>query len=1309
MSISQVLNEDLRAVIDGMDEADLRSFAAVLEGDENINSRLTLYSIYHEIGRRTKSDSDLNIVVHIAEKMLWSIPEESETFALLAEETSELLRARFERGLEIDDLIGAIHWVGEANKVTAAESARFTSQLEFISALSDTMNGIPRNTTYEDISLDILPQVIAIDPRVSEEEDTEIKQSNLANPNLSSKQKLVISSSLRNMFYGKFVDAEVENADCLDLAIAAAETALACASRLRVSRMSRSSAQKVARYFLGKMLAIRRETRYEKDLGGLDLAIDHLEKSDGLPRLGLQWMRLDRLSGLFLEKFELTSQLKYLELSVSKGSEAVRLARKGTGQLEDLADQLYKYGMKLLNLSEATQSMDSLDEALVNTEESLGYLKSRGLLWARAKVQCAKVFLRKFDHTGIPTQLDQGIDYCNSVANSGQPEVVSRTVLWHTLSALLRSRYDRFEVKEDILGAVHAGMKAVDILPTEHKHMGIQLHDLSSMLWRKYQRFGDQEDIHKAIACVERAKSITPKGSVYNGVILSTLSGLLTARYEVTKNVADLDDSVAIAEQAVAQTLKGAAGYLAHRNNLARTLYKHASCISVVVTMPSPSDITSEASSSVHNLQSVSASPRTTGSTCEYLTRAIEVLQSVVADTPPGDPSRTIRLFNLGKMLLKRYTYTGDVDDLEAAADACDQCSQCVQGAPSRRLLAAATAADVHLLRGRFANADTLLRRAVSLLRDVSPRILQQDEQQRMLRQFAGLATLAAAVTLQAKEPSEAKIASDEDASVHVDTGAQADAAEDALRLLEDGRGIILGLVLEMRSDVAELRKKHPDLAADFERLRDELNEPDTSQDLDPDPGVVKPPTSLSRRAGLVEAFDDVVRRIRLHEEFRNFLLPPEVEELKSAAKSGRHGDTGAIVVVNVSRIRSDAFIVQADKGVRHIRLPKLELEKIRTWASLIKSRRITAQMMFELLEWLWQVLASPVLACLKAEQQADSDGGSPPLLQRIWWVPTGPLSSLPIHAAGLYKAGGRFVSSSSRACLLGTVVSSYSPSIKALIFTRKNMARGEGTPPVSPAPLLIGMRETPGCTSLYHAEREVEAVRVSLARLAAGGSESQTDAVISGHTTPTVLHEPDKATVLNGLRAGPTIVHFAGHGRSDPTDPLQSALLTRDWQSDLLTIRDLIHLKMHEIEDQRRPMPFLVYLSACSTGSNQADDLLDESLHLMSACQLVGFRHVVGTLWAASDSHCVDVARSVFSRAAAFGSTGSDAEVPLGVRDGINRLRRQGETHEEQEEHEKNLAEANRDGFNVASYASVQSWTGVDPRLWAPYLHIGP
>jgi CHAT domain-containing protein len=43
-----------------------------------------------------------------------------------------------------------------------------------------------------------------------------------------------------------------------------------------------------------------------------------------------------------------------------------------------------------------------------------------------------------------------------------------------------------------------------------------------------------------------------------------------------------------------------------------------------------------------------------------------------------------------------------------------------------------------------------------------------------------------------------------------------------------------------------------------------------------------------------------------------------------------------------------------------------------------------------------------------------------------------------------------------------------------------------------------------------------------------------------------------------------------------------------------------------------------------------QNNNLTDEGIHLTSGFQLLGFRHVIGTLWAVGDSLCVEIARLV-------------------------------------------------------------------------------
>src|SRR5204862_4726976 len=99
-------------------------------------------------------------------------------------------------------------------------------------------------------------------------------------------------------------------------------------------------------------------------------------------------------------------------------------------------------------------------------------------------------------------------------------------------------------------------------------------------------------------------------------------------------------------------------------------------------------------------------------------------------------------------------------------------------------------------------------------------------------------------------------------------------------------------------------------------------------------------------------------------------------------------------------------------------------------------------------------------------------------------------------------------------------------------------------------------------------------------------------------------------------------IFHFAGHGLTDNVDPSHSCLLLEE--NDRLTVAILLEMNLRERS------PFLAYLSACGTGQIKDERFVDESIHLISACQLAGFRHVIGTLWEVNDEACVDISRSV-------------------------------------------------------------------------------
>lgn len=327
----------------------------------------------------------------------------------------------------------------------------------------------------------------------------------------------------------------------------------------------------------------------------------------------------------------------------------------------------------------------------------------------------------------------------------------------------------------------------------------------------------------------------------------------------------------------------------------------------------------------------------------------------------------------------------------------------------------------------------------------------------------------------------------------------------------------------------------------------------------------------------------------------------------ESACKAA--ANNGPLVVLIATRIRCDAILIETD-GITSVSLEKLQMDdivhhvktthKVRLSENVSESEppRRHAQCM----EWLWDTIASPVLKALGFDDRPGNSAHS--AWPRIWWIPTGVLSQLPIHAAGLH---GRHRNES----VIDRAISSYSPSIMELVQTRRK-TRGEYD--FSGNHLLVSMVSTPGLSSLPEAGKEIDEV----ARL----SSNTTGQIVT-------LEDPTKNEVLHHT-ANADIVHFAGHGISHPLDPLRSCIVLKDWQEDPLTVEDILLLNGRE--RKRNSTPFLAYLSACSTGQNLAHDLVDESISLMSAFHIIGFRHTVATLWEMTDELLIKAAKRFYT-----------------------------------------------------------------------------
>jgi hypothetical protein len=181
-------------------------------------------------------------------------------------------------------------------------------------------------------------------------------------------------------------------------------------------------------------------------------------------------------------------------------------------------------------------------------------------------------------------------------------------------------------------------------------------------------------------------------------------------------------------------------------------------------------------------------------------------------------------------------------------------------------------------------------------------------------------------------------------------------------------------------------------------------------------------------------------------------------------------------------------------------------------------------------------------------------------------------------------------------------------------------------------------------------------------------------------------------------------IFHFAGHGATDHYDASNSRLILEDG-----TLRVAELLEMNLLERS----PFLAYLSACGTGRIKDDRSVDESIHLMSAFQLAGFRHVVGTLWEVRDELCVDMARITYEGMRDGAMT--DESVCCGLHHACRTLRDQFLEAQLENEDRSLLPEKRTVASSTCCEGSkkTRSWRDVDaldagPALWAPYVHFG-
>lgn len=528
-------------------------------------------------------------------------------------------------------------------------------------------------------------------------------------------------------------------------------------------------------------------------------------------------------------------------------------------------------------------------------------------------------------------------------------------------------------------------------------------------------------------------------------------------------------------------------------------------------------------------------------------------------------------------------------------ASYCKEAWECNGAGLNARIIMAQFGAELWAIIGADGNALALAEAAARMLPALSTWAVGMSDRQYVVANHSRLSSLASSLALRTERG-------------HFQ----------ALALLEMGRGIISGQILDIRADLFQLQQQLPDLASQFEALRRELDDSAKvsarlQYEMVSTTRMVE--TQMQRQRYSERQYNDVLGNIRMKSGFENFLLWPTEGEMTEAAKHG------PIVVLSTSSLRTDAFIIEPT-GVRAMELTEASDVDIEEMGKEMKRYAIAPTFdIHPLLCKMWDTIAKPVLEALGFNEPV-VNGHWP----RMWWVLAGHFSHLPLHAAGDHRLR-------SGNSVIDRVVSSYAPTVKALVHWHQQKPSSRITEGIHKA-LLVGMPATPDHEPLPSVEEEVRMLKKLWPSL---GLELEP------------LSQMRKEEVVNHLKQC-KIFHFAGHGEADLIDPSRSQLLLEDWQHDALTVSDLRDSRLQD------NAPFLAYLSACSTGANKVGTLVDEGIHLAGALQLAGFRHVVGTMWEVSDNHCVDVARSFYESLLTNRMT--DEAVAFGLHKSIRQLR---------------------------------------------------
>ncbi|KAI1329835.1 hypothetical protein F5Y16DRAFT_364804 [Xylariaceae sp. FL0255] len=872
--------------------------------------------------------------------------------------------------------------------------------------------------------------------------------------------------------------------------------------------------------------------------------------------------RLESLGSKYGSKYLRTRSARDLNTAIQLVQDAIKKTPEPFPQPRRLESLAWLYKSQF----EKTGAMAFLERAIDLREEVLKIASQSDPDYPYYLCNLACAYDRKYAKTGTLQYLDQSILLARASLSKTPMHDPERVERLDCLAHGYQSRFARLAATSDLDRAIRLWEEALKTTKENDRLWPLIRNSLINTYGERYRTLRDKTDTDRSLQLGMASLERTPDTHPNRASLLETIAGIYYDRFRIVKDIVDSEHSIRFYLEALKKTSDDPIDQVNGLQKLA-TVYRERFQVTgnttdferaigfsqqAIEKMPEDHQERAFHLRSLADTYILDRSGAVTNSNeaIKYYTRALDKMSE-------DHTQQDFLLLSLSMAQMGKFIKTRAAHDLDQSAQTFHKVLNFPSSPIRNRIIAGGSLLRLYAMTRNWLQAYEAASQALSMVPLFAPRFLRTSDKQNVLASIVGLGSDAAAVALMAgKKPSE------------------------AIALLELGRGVIASARYDMPTVISLLREQHPQVAGEYTSLRDQLEFQD-GETHQIDPRDLSDSTNCGdQRYNVSQKLEEKIQEIRKLPGFDRFLLGPDDDELEAAAAHG------PIVIINVSRYRCDALIIETSL-IRTVQLPRLLIKDIRGRAQTLASSQSLEP---KVLEWLWETVAGPVLDALGLVESPRGDW------PRIWWIPTGLLVKFPIHAAGRH-------SDQSLHTVLDRAISSYSASVRALVHSRQNrLAAAIPDEPGEPGKIvLVGMEKTPGQSTLRFVLQEIQ----------------ELEKLWDFSQLRVIKPQPCRNDVLSAIKEC-KIFHFAGHGYSNPSDPSLSSLLLRD---DSLTVASLIdtNLKSHR--------PFLAYLSACGTGQVKHNELLDEGLHLISACQLAGFQHVVGTLWEVNDESCVEAA----------------------------------------------------------------------------------